>query len=269
MCGRGEFAMSEKIGIDSENSYRFLHLLLNMGEDLLLSGAEINRVEDTLNEMACSYGVKELNVFVIPSVITATIRLYNGFELTQTRRINTSKIGTNLLQLEKLNDISHNCKKSPFPLEELEKQIKDSNDTVPTLPFCLGSALASGGFCVFFGGTVLDGIVSALFAMVVCFFQRFFAKRFPNRVFLTFICAFLIGVLVGAVAKFFPVLSNDKIIIGDIMLLIPGIALTVSLRDIMLGDTVSGSLRLVDSLCLTGALALGFWMSFAVVGGML
>ena len=51
------------------------------------------------------------------------------------------------------------------------------------------------------------------------------------------------------------------------MLLIPGIAVTISVRDIILGDTISGALRLVDSMFLTGGLALGFWLSFGLFGG--
>jgi len=261
--------MEKTTVIDKSNSYKFVHLLLNMSEDLLYSGAEINRVEDTVFEMCKSYGIKEVNAFVIPSVIMITIRLADGFELTQTRRTRTSKIGTNLQQLENLNDISHRCRECPLSLEELNEEIRKNNNPVPLISFLLGSALAAGGFAVFFGGTVLDGAFSALFAMVVCFFQRVISKKFPNKVFLTFFCAMLLGVLVGLITGLFPVLSNDKIIIGNIMLLIPGIAFTVSLRDIVLGDTISGALRLVDSLCLTGALALGFWMSFGLLGGLL
>lgn len=36
--------------------------------------------------------------------------------------------------------------------------------------------------------------------------------------------------------------------IGDIMLLIPGILMTNSIRDILIGDTISGVMRLVESL---------------------
>ena len=65
----------------------------------------------------------------------------------------------------------------------------------------------------------------------------------------------------------FSTFHTDKILIGDIMLLIPGIAVTISVRDIILGDTISGALRLVDSMFLTGGLALGFWLSIGLFGG--
>ena len=53
--------------------------------------------------------------------------------------------------------------------------------------------------------------------------------------------------------------------IGDIMLLIPGILMTNSIRDILIGDTISGVMRLVESLLWAGALACAIWF----VGGVL
>ena len=59
--------------------------------------------------------------------------------------------------------------------------------------------------------------------------------------------------------------SFDKIAIGVIMLLIPGILLTNSLRDMIGGDTVSGIMRLCNALLGSVAIAIGF----ALAGGMI
>ena len=63
-----------------------------------------------------------------------------------------------------------------------------------------------------------------------------------------------------------PGLNIDKIIIGDIMLLIPGIAITNAMRDMLAGDTVAGALRLIESLLWAGALALGYMVAIMAVG---
>ena len=55
--------------------------------------------------------------------------------------------------------------------------------------------------------------------------------------------------------------------IGDIMLLIPGIALTNSISNIIVGDTVSGLTRLTESLVLAAALAGGFMLAIFIIGG--
>lgn len=51
----------------------FLKIFIEMGEALLLSGAEIFRVEDTLNRMGRACGAVDMNVFVITSSIVITL----------------------------------------------------------------------------------------------------------------------------------------------------------------------------------------------------
>ena len=60
---------------------------------------------------------------------------------------------------------------------------------------------------------------------------------------------------------------GDKVLIGIIMLLIPGIMLTNSIRDILLGDIISGSLRLVEAILMAATLALGMMAAIWLMGG--
>lgn len=61
----------------------------------------------------------------------------------------------------------------------------------------------------------------------------------------------------------------DKVMIGSIMLLIPGIALTNALRDLFAGDTISGILRLLEALIQAGAIACGFALAVFLGGKIL
>ena len=54
--------------------------------------------------------------------------------------------------------------------------------------------------------------------------------------------------------------------IGDIMLLIPGLVMTNSIRDIFVGDTISGVMRLVESCLWAGAIASGFMIAIQLIG---
>ena len=53
----------------------------------------------------------------------------------------------------------------------------------------------------------------------------------------------------------------DMILIGDIMLMSPGLAMTNAVRNMLVGDTISGVVRLAESLIWAGALAGGFMLS--------
>lgn len=65
-----------------------------------------------------------------------------------------------------------------------------------------------------------------------------------------------------------PNLDYDKIIIGNIMLLIPGLAFCNGLRDLIVGDTISGGLSLSEALLSALAIAFGFaivWMPMRIL----
>ena len=60
----------------------------------------------------------------------------------------------------------------------------------------------------------------------------------------------------------------DYIIIGNIMLLIPGIALVTSLRDMIVGDTISGLLGALEALIRALAIAAGCAIVLMQLGGL-
>lgn len=111
-----------KTGKYDEN--RLLHLLLDMGEMLLASGAEINRVEDTLQRIGRAYGAAKMNVFVITSSIVITMEKTDGELLTHTRRINYTG-STDFTMLEQLNALSRNCCINPIPLEQFHRRLQE------------------------------------------------------------------------------------------------------------------------------------------------
>ena len=76
----------------------------------------------------------------------------------------------------------------------------------------------------------------------------------------------LTGLGVGLTTAVIPGLHMDTIIMGDIMLMIPGLAITNAVRNMLVGDTISGAVRLLESLIWAAALAGGFMMALAIVG---
>lgn len=250
-----------------EYKKRLLHLLLDLGEAMLTTGAEVNRVEDTLSRMGQAYGASKMNVFVITSSIVVTMSFSEGDEYTQTRRIQKT-IGTDFQKLEQLNALSRKCCEQVLDLQDLEKSIHASCQEAKVRMYTyIGSILAAGSFAIFFGGTLADGIIASLFAVVICFLQEYLDKISPNRMIFNLLGSFLAGIGICLISRWLPFLHEDKIIIGDIMLLIPGIPMTNAVRDILVGDTISGIMRLVETLLWAGALACGFMTAIFIIGG--
>lgn len=243
-----------------------LRELLNIGEIMVSNGAEIKRVEDTLERLGRACGADRMNVFVITSSMVVTMSFADGFELTQTRRIRKPG-GTDFGKLEDLNDLSRRFCAQPMSCgqlhDEVEKIKVKSGHT--KLKFYLGSILAAAGFCVFFGGSLWDGLAAAFFAVIICLLQRYLDPFCTNRLVFNVICAFLTGLGISLAASRIPWLNVDKIMIGDIMLVIPGIALTNAVRDILVGDTISGAMRLIEALLWAAALSCGFMAAIWLV----
>ena len=112
-----------------------------------------------------------------------------------------------------------------------------------------------------------DGLVAALFGLVICRLQRHFGPQCPYRLVFNLLSALAVGISITLCAFFLPELHADKILIGDIMLLIPGLAMTNAVRDTMVGSPISGAMRLIETLLWAGALAMGFMSAFLLMGG--
>ena len=246
--------------LTKEKQTELAECLLDMGALLLDCGAEISRVEETLMRMGRAYGARHVDAFAITSIITLTMEFAEEDVITETRRIYSSA-GTDFYRLEKLNDLSRSCCASPIPVMELRARLEHvAKGKKPESVILWGSVLAAGGFAVFFGGTIWDGLTAAVFALLICFLQKRLGQTQSNL-----FISFLTGLGVGFLCRLVPVLHMDMILIGDIMLLIPGIAMTNSIRNMLGGNTISGAVRLLESMIWAVALAGGFMTAMLIV----
>ena len=251
--------------LEKAEQTELMDCLLDMGQMLLECGAEISRVEDTLSRMAKAYGCIRVDVFVITSIISLSLEFPREEALTETRRIYSSG-GTDYIRLENLNHISRSCCMEPPSVAELRERLKQtSSEEKPFFMFLLGSILAAGAFSVFFGGSLLDGLAAAIFAIGICFLQNRLGDTQITPAGGNLFLSFVTGLAVGIVCQVIPGLHMDKILIGDIMLMIPGLAMTTAVRNMLGGNTISGLVRLTESLIWAAALAGGFMTAILII----
>ena len=249
------------------NYSKLLQAILDIAEEMLVCGAEVDRVEDSLERMCHAYGCDRVNVFIITSNIQVTVEDPEGNIITQIRRLVRNE--TNFDRLDYLNDLSrYICANKPS-LEQLVAKYEDVMNRKP-LPIWLqyfGAVLVASGFAVFFGGNMLDAVASGLLGIVITVITRFLAKIEENQMAKMFVSSLVSGVVAILCVRIGLGVHVDKIMIGGIMLLIPGIAMTNSVRDMLLGDIVTGMLRFVNSLLMAAAIACGFALPLILMGG--
>ena len=88
---------------------------LEIGKALLLAGGEVTRVEDTITRILHAYGMREIGVFTITSLIEVTACTPDGDEIVKARRI-AGSYATDLDRVERLNALSREiCAQCPPP----------------------------------------------------------------------------------------------------------------------------------------------------------
>ena len=241
-----------------EESQKVLHCAMSIGELMHTSGAEAGRVEDTIRRICMAYGATRVDVFSITSTIVATM-FGEGFESrTQSRRVPPMK--NDFTRLDKLNQLSRwICSKRPEPEEIIERleKIRTSRPYGFWAQLFL-YALISGSFAVFFGGNLQDMIASAITGAFLKCFEAFISRSSLNSLLTSLLCSFFGGLVANLLVMLGLGVHTDLISIGNIMLLIPGVMFTNSLRDMFSGDTITGLVRCAESLLIAVTVALGF-----------
>ncbi len=253
------------------NYEQLLAVSADLGYLLLQNGAEIYRVEETIDRILTAYGVSEKEIFAIPSFIVVTITTPEGHCITKTKRLRA--LHMDLVRVDELNRLSRNvCCECP-DFNYIQAQLcQISGRPAFSLPVLLiAYALTSFFFTLFFGGSILDGLCSVFCGLIIKLTGVFLTKFNTNAFFVNVAssafsaAAALFGVGIGLGT------NVDKIIIGALMNLVPGVELTNFMRDIIGGDLIAGMIKLTEALLIGAAIALGsgitLWLSrFFMVG---
>lgn len=234
-----------------------LTLAVEIGDLLLRNGAEVYRVEDTVMHILKAYDIKDCDVYVLSNGIFASANEHTDDACSMIRHVPLGSV--HLGRVAALNQLSRELCEKKCTIEEAWERIPQCK-TIPTATkavqffFC---GLGSGCFAYLFGGTALDGVIAFIVGAILQIFLIGYKKRSGSK----FITNILGSGLVTTLSLLFltlglPVLY-DKIIIGAIMPLVPGIALTTSIRDLFNGDYVSGTIHLMDALLTAFCIAVG------------
>ena len=234
-----------------------LDMSVELGYCLAMSGAETFRVEESINRVLLSYGI-QAEVFAIPNCLHVSIETPEGKPMTRMRRIGHH--GNDLDAVEKYNSVSRRiCSEKPEP-HIAAQWIKDTDATLKqySFPFSLGgNFMIASGFAVLFGGSLRDCLCAGLCGLVVGVVNRFMDRMKVNPFFSIIAAAFIMSIITYA-AGGLRLIDNASIsIIGTLMILVPGLLFTNAMRDIIYGDTNSGTNRIVQVFLIAAAIALG------------
>lgn len=244
-----------------------LELSTELGYRMMSTGAEIYRVEESVQRLLLAYGVESGEIFAIPNCINVSLTDPDGHSATRIRRVPPHD--TDLDLLVSYNELCRQVCQSPPPLEELRQRldaIQQQRRTYSSQMQLLACFVGAGAYALFFGGSLRDGLCAGLCGVAIGLSGRWMDWLLTNQ--------FIRTIVSGAISALCALLlvaiglgeSVDFIIIGALMLLVPGIIFTNAIRNIMSGDLNSGVNLVVQALLIATAIALGTGFVLSLAG---
>lgn len=244
----GEYNMTKK------NEYKILSLACHAGKILLQNGAEVYRVENSVCQVAKSYGLIP-QCFATLTCIIITLKNSDGEVVSLVERVNSRS--TNLDKVYQVHTLLKNLSK--YNYEELENRLLEIEQDKPySFPInILGNCLGAGFFTFLFSGNFHEFIAAFLCGILVAFTSKITDMLNLGVFFTNLLCG---AISSGAACIFlrYGFITDVSIpIISTLMILVPGVAFINSMRDLFSGDLVTGFSRLGEVVMIGTAIAVG------------
>lgn len=242
-----------------------LRFAVESGHTMLQAGGEISRVEDTIGHIARAYGALQVNAYATPTGLFVTGEDEDGNTHTAVRRV--SGINSNLSIVAAVNDLSRRAARGAITLTAAWEELRSIQSMPPPYSVAmtlLSAVVVSSTTAFLFGGAWLDMLGAGVAGLAV---QKA-SMSFDRWGWGAFIRAWAGGFIAAGIAALLhlaaPVVSAHYAVAGAIMPLVPGVAITNALRDIMSGELVSGVARLVEAATIAVGIAAGVGLVLGV-----
>jgi uncharacterized membrane protein YjjP (DUF1212 family) len=249
-----------------ENIDYILDFMVHLGCEMLKSGANLERVERSLELVAKAYNLREIGITLLSSSITVSAREARQFP--RVRQVKVPFCEIHLERLRRLNNLSYRvCQEKPEP-QKLEDMLYEAvmTPSYSTGMLLFGYLLAMASLCRIFGGTVQDIIAADLITVVLFFVTNRLAREHLNRIITNVVCMFLAGSLallftyVGIANNFY------TIVITNAFYLIPGIPMVNAVRNILCGNEMNGIIELIKVFLEVITIVAGLYLAWFFFG---
>ena len=253
-----------------------LETAMEAGHILLENGAEIFRVEETMERIAAHFGVERKEFFVLSNGIFTTGDSLPGQPGGQYARVQHIPVrGAQLDRVVAVNQLSREIEAGCYTLPQVRERLQAIRQMPgePPAMQVLASGVGSACFCGLFGGSAMDCAAAFVAGFLLYIFVLGVSARRMSKI----VGNILGGALVTLVCISCHNLgfgdNMNHMIIGSIIPLVPGVPFTNGIRDIADGDYISGAVRLLDAMLVFLCVAIGVGVMFTVyqrvMGGVL
>ena len=235
---------------------KLLEACILAGKILMENGAEMHRVEDTMNRILdTKHGDGEAVSFVIPTGIFVSSRYGKN-----TKMVRIVKRRTNLKQISNVNSLSRQFSQGQIDINTFADEITKLETVLEPYSNALqifAAGIMSAFMMLIFKGSPQDLMITFLISSIGYALFLLSSKKINARFVQEFIATFAMGLLAGLLNKFNLVHQFDTVIIGSIIVLVPGIPIMNSIRDFLVGNTISGTVFMLEAFLIAGMIGAG------------
>lgn len=245
-------------------------VVTRLGEMMVVNGGEIFRADAAMQYAAKAYGLKDFHAYTVANGIFASFR--GGGEGYSARIMTAPLAPIMLCRVEELNDLSRWIASGKCSPDKADKEMDRIENmlAVPPKWQLLAGIIGAAGFTLLFDGNWIDCLGAGITGFCLQLFLQYilphlhFPKIMSNisgALLVSTICCLLYWMGVGE--------HLDRLMIGPLFILTPGIAITNAIRNFMENDYLTGILRLMDALLVAGSIAVGVGVSISLCGGLI
>jgi len=243
-----------------------LDFTVHLGREMLFAGANLERVNETMERVCKAYGLHEVSIFSLSSTISVSAKDADGD--TKSRQVSVPGAAIHLDKLRRLYNVAHKiCDETPGP-DKLQDMLYESV-MVPSYNKwieMLGFLIAITTLCRIFGGGWQEVIVVALSTVIAFWISRPLARAKLNRIITNIInmfittAIFFFTVWIGFTTEMMAMLTSMS------LMFIPGVPLVNSMRNILCGNEMNGILELLKVILETLTICFGVFIAYMLFG---
>ncbi|WP_419882502.1 threonine/serine exporter family protein [Peribacillus sp. B-H-3] len=242
------------------NRYDIIEVCLLAGKIMLRSGAETYRVEDTMTRIAASFGITSSHSFVTPTGI-----IFSADGADPSKLVRISERSTDLQKVANVNSISRQISAGELSAIEaygLLKEVEKASHAYAIWVQIFAAFISSGCFTIMFQGQWHDFLVACMAGALGFSCLIYLHRLLEIKFFAEFIAALVVGVFSICIVNMDLGREVDKIIIGSVMPLVPGLLITNAVRDLIAGHLVSGISKGAEAFLTAFAIGTGIAVAF-------
>ena len=249
---------------DADATHR---LPTEMPRALSAYGTPAHRLEEAMGLCATRLGA-EAEYFALPTAVFASI---GEGEDTRTHMVRVTPGDVNLEKLDRVDSVMGRLLRGQVGPREALTEIEEIRSQPNRYPASLAITcfgVAAGGAAQFFGGSWIDAALSAALGLLVGLLA-IFAHNHRDLARLTeFLAGITVAGIAGLLAGRVEGLSPTVVTVSSLVVLFPGLTLTVAINELATKNLASGTARLMGGAMILLSIGFGVGVGQVAVAGL-